>query len=137
MQKPDLMTRLEQLKNQVMRGKDFFKTFDYFLRLTENEELISEQINDSVKFDKLHALLEQIVLGVLKKDRLQMTRLIILQVRGTSFFHGGFAVENSTFSFLFFEDMGMGLLAFARPGDPETHILRITCQLLGTGPLFN
>ena len=137
MQKPDLMTRLEQLKGQVMRGKDFFKTFDYFLRLTENGELISEQINDSVKFEKLQVLLEQVIMGFLKKGRLQMNRLIILQVRGTSFYHGAFAAEDAAFTFLFFEDLGMGLVASARPGDPETHIMRITCQVLGTGVLFN
>jgi hypothetical protein len=134
----EMAAKLAQLKDQVMHGKDFHKTFSYFFdHLGENEEFIGPGTSEPATSEVLRSVLEKTALSYLKKDRLEMQNLVMLKARGSAFYHGGFAAAGGMFTFLFFEDVGMGLLAIARLGQPGTHFIRMSCQVVGTGPLFN
>ena len=109
----------------------------FFDHLGENEEFISKKVSHQCKCEKLQVLLGTALEVFFKSRHIKTSAGHILRARGTPFYHGAFLAEDYTCNFLYFDDIGMGLLTLAKPTDPEVHSISLTSYPLATGPIWN
>ena len=130
--------QLASLKEQLMYGSDFQKTVLYFQdHLGDDDVFLSNKVSHRAKNEKMDILLVKALEDFFKKERLKISNTIVLRARGTPFYHGVIHVEDHLCTFIYFDDVSMGILALVRQGVPGSHFIRLTAQMLGSGSLWN
>jgi hypothetical protein len=138
MQTEELTLHLGTLKEHLIKNPEFIETLKYFHdHLAEKEWFLSKKVSHRSKAEKLRIIVQKAVESFAKKERIKIFDDVFLRVRDTPFYHGAFKAEHYFCSVIYFDDIGMGIVALIRPGDPLTHTIRITAQMLGTGPVWN
>jgi hypothetical protein len=134
----ELNLHLETLKEHLVKNPEFIKTLEYFHdHLAENDWFLTKKVSHRSKAEKVRLIVQKAVESYVKKERVKLFDDVFLKVRDTQFYHGAFKVEDYFGSFLYFEDIDMGIVALIRLGDPNTHMIRVTSRMLFPGPAWN
>jgi len=97
------------LKDQIQAATEFNKPWHYFFdHLGENPEFLRIGIETQSPF--LEAALAEIGKSVFKAEA-SVSNLLMLEIEGQDFIHGGCLLQGRLTNFLFYKDINVGLVS--------------------------
>lgn len=123
------MSKLETLKEMLLHGKDFARTWEFFLdHFGENAEFMDG--GERTESPLLEAVISQVG-QQLSGSPVPLKNLLLVRIPGQDFIHGGCVLGTRIANVIFFEDAQAGLIAIPwSPSTGETKYARFSTQLM-------
>ena len=127
------LSLLATLKQKLQKEKRFSEVLDYFLtNFGEKPEFIA--LGQRIEEPFLELVLEQVAKQLFKKGPTRIEQLLLTQLPGESFIHGGFMVNGHLGTVMYFEDVPIGLAVLSMLGG-QTHYARFTGRPMTPRPI--
>lgn len=123
------LSKLETLKDLLLNGKEFARTWEYFLdNFGENSEFIGD--GERTESPLLEAVITQVGQQLSGKP-VQLKELLLVKINGHGFIHGGCILGTKLANVIYFEDAQSGLIAIPwSAATGETKYARFSTQMM-------
>ena len=123
--------KLATLKTKIQFGQDFTEIFEWYLENLGEKEAFLKAARPI--YDSKNRACQILAKGVelLAGAQVKAENIAVQYVPGENFYLGGTAPSVRVVTFIYFDDIGVGLWALVSLNDPTTHLLRLTCKELG------